>query len=58
MEDTMFRDEDELVKVEIASLLEVYDLDDILFYNEMDPEDALLKLYMDGHITLPEVKPL
>jgi hypothetical protein len=58
VEDSMFRDEDELVRVEILGVLENYDIYDILDLNDMTPEEAVLKLYMDGHITLPEVKPL
>lgn len=54
----MFRDEDELIRLEIIGVLENYDLQDILDLNDMLHEDVVLKLYMDGHIKLPEVKPL
>lgn len=54
----MFRDEDDLIRLEISGILENYDVYDILDLNDMSPEDAVLRLYMDGHIVLPEVKPL
>ena len=54
----MFRDEEDLVKEEIFRLTELYSLEDIMVLNDMNESEAVYHLYMDGHIILPEVKPL
>lgn len=58
MEDTMFRDEDDLIKEEIFKLTELYSLEDILTFNDMNEGEAIYELYIHGAIILPEVTPL
>lgn len=58
MEDTLFGDEDDLIREELRQLLKVYSLEDILDENDLEDVDALFLLYRDGHIVLPETKPL
>lgn len=58
MEETLFRDEDELVKDTIAKILTVHDVQTILEDNDLEDDDVLFLLYINGYITLPEVEPL
>jgi hypothetical protein len=42
---------------EIESILQTYSLEDILDYNELTEEDALLFLVEEEFLELPDVKP-
>ena len=42
----------------VEKLMEVYTLEELLEYNDMTSEEAILKLFEDGHIKLPDIKPL
>jgi hypothetical protein len=43
---------------EIESILQTYSLEDILDYNELTEEDALLFLVEEEFVELPNVQPL
>jgi hypothetical protein len=54
----MFKDTTEQIEDEVRQALEVYSLDDILDYNDITLEEAITKLIIEGHIELPEVRPV
>jgi len=54
----MFRDEEDLIKMEIGEQIRLYGLEDLLDEMEITPEEAIYYLIINGLVVLPERKPL
>jgi hypothetical protein len=54
----MFGDQFDHYQNKIEKLLTVYTLEDLLEMGDMGPAEALAHLYLEGLITLPDMKPV
>jgi hypothetical protein len=54
----MFGDNEVQLENRIEDLLEIFTLEELLFECELSPVEAVKILYLNGHLDLPNIKPL